>query len=120
VRHEHIGRTGVYDVRIAIVTGSAVRNVVNVRIGKLSRVATTGRRHRRASVRVELAIRGRMLTIRATAKRGMPTLDVTLRRVRSLATPVAPAKPVPKTLSSTGAGGFGRSGRGPGELAFDL
>jgi beta-glucanase (GH16 family) len=114
VRHEHIGRTGVYDVRIAIVTGSAVRNVVNVRIGKLSRVATTGRRHRRASVRVELAIRGRMLTIRATAKRGMPTLDVTLRRVRSLATPVAPAKPVPKTLSSTGAGGSGGPAGVPG------
>jgi beta-glucanase (GH16 family) len=114
VRHEHIGRSGVYDVRIAIVTPSAVRNVVRVRIGKLSRVATTGRRHRRASVRVELAIRGRMLTIRATAKRGMPTLEVTLRRVRSLAAPVAPAKPLPKTRSSTGAGGSGAPVGAPG------
>jgi beta-glucanase (GH16 family) len=100
VRHEHIGRSGVYDVRIAI-TGSAVRNVVRVRIGTLSRVARTGRRHRRASVRVELAIRGRMLTIRATGKRSMPKLDVTLRRVRPLATPA------PKTRSSTGSGGSG-------------
>ena len=106
VRHEHVGRSGVYDVRIAI-TGSAVRNVVRVRIGTLSRVATTGRRHRRASVRVELAIRGRMLTIRATGKRRMPTLEVTVRRVRSLAAPVAPATPAPKTRSSTGAGGSG-------------
>jgi len=114
VRHEHIGRTGVYDVRIAIVTGSAVRNVVKVRIGKLSRVATTGRRHRRTSVRVELAIRGRMLTIRATAKRGMPRLDVTLRRVRSLTAPVAPAKAVPKTRSSTGTGGSGGPAGVPG------
>ena len=107
VRHEHIRRSGVYDVRIAI-AGSAVRNVVKVRIGPLSRIATTGRRHRRASVRVELAIRGgRMLTIRATGKRRMPKLLVTLRRVRALAPPVAAAKPAPKTRSSTGSGGSG-------------
>ena len=107
VRHEQIARTGVYDVRIAIVTASAARNVVKVRIGKFSRLATTGRHHRRASVRVELAIRGPVLTIRASAKRGMPTLAVTLRRVRSLAAPVAAAKPAPKTLSSGGSGGSG-------------
>jgi beta-glucanase (GH16 family) len=114
VRHEHIGRSGVYDVRIAIVSGSAARNVVKVRIGRLARVATTGRRHPRANVRVELAIRGRMLTIRATAKRGMPRLNITLRRVRSLATPAPPAKPAPKTRSSTGTGGSGTPAGVPG------
>jgi hypothetical protein len=119
VRHERIGRTGVYEVRVAI-TGPAVRNVVTVRIGKLSRVAKTGRRHRRASVRVQLAIRGRRLTIRATAKRGMPKLDVTLQRVRPLATPVPPATPAPKTRSSTGSSGSGDPLGVSGKLAFDL
>jgi beta-glucanase (GH16 family) len=105
VRHVHIRRSGVYVVRIAIVSGAARRNVVRVRIGKLSRVANTGRRHRRVSVRVELAIRGRMLTIRATAERGMRRLRVTLHRVRSLARPAPPATPAPKTRSSTGSSG---------------
>jgi beta-glucanase (GH16 family) len=107
VRHVHIRRSGVYVVRIAIVSGSARRNVVRVRVGKLSRVARTGRRHRHASVRVVLAIRGRMLTIRATAKRGMRRLRVTLHRVRSLATPAPSVTPAPKTRSSTGSSGSG-------------
>jgi hypothetical protein len=121
VRNEHVASTGVYDVRISILTRAASGNVVNLEIGKLWRRATTGRRHRRASVRVEVAIHGRMLTIRATGQRGTPKLEIRLRRVRSLTarthgTPAAPHGPGGKTrpsgphtspAPSTGGGGLG-------------
>jgi len=103
VRHEHVGRSGVYDVRIAI----GHRLCCSQRRQGQDREALTGRHdgrsHRRASVRVELAVRGPMLTIRATANRGMPTLAVTLRRVARSPRPSHPPRRS-QTLSSTGAG----------------
>ncbi len=120
VRHVHIRRSGVYVVRIAIVSGSARRNVVRVRIGKLSRVAKTGRRRRHASVRVELAIRGRMLTIRATAKRG-PAGAPRHAASSSLARHAGPTRRAgPQDAQLDGLERLRGSDRGPGKLAFDL
>jgi beta-glucanase (GH16 family) len=75
---------GLYVVRVAITTPSARGGLITLKIGKLSRRTVIRARSPHARVRVQLAIRGGMLTIRATAQRGTPKLDVQLRRVRSL------------------------------------
>jgi hypothetical protein len=96
---KRVKSAGVYVVRVAITAQSQPGNVVELKIGKLSRRATIRGRRANARLRVKVAVRGRMLVIRATAKRGMPTLDVRVRRVGALVT--APAtEPGPKTRAS--------------------
>ena len=85
--HKRVKKAGVYVVRVAITTPSVQGAVVDLKIGKLSRRATIRGRRPHAGVRVKVAVRGRMLTIRATAKQGMPKLDVRLRRVGALVSP---------------------------------
>jgi len=117
VRREHIARAGVYDVRISIASASGHRDLVRLTIGKLARRATLGGGHRRASVHVRLAIRGGMLTIRATAKRGTPKLDVRLRLLRSLgSTKPSPPKAAPTTRATGPHTSPGRAGP-PGSAA---
>jgi hypothetical protein len=85
--HKRVKKAGVYVVAVAITTPSVQGAVVELKIGKLSRRATIRGRRPHAGVRVKIAVRGRMLTIRATAKQGMPKLDVRLRRVGALVSP---------------------------------
>ena len=85
--HKRVKKAGVYVVRVAITTPSVQGAVVDLKIGKLSRRATIRGRRPHARVSVKVAVRGRMLTIRATAKQGMPKLDVRLRRVGALVSP---------------------------------
>jgi hypothetical protein len=85
--HKRVKKAGVYVVAVAITTPSVQGAVVELKIGKLSRRATIRGRRPHARLRVKIAVRGRMLTIRATAKQGMPKLDVRLRRVGALVSP---------------------------------
>jgi hypothetical protein len=84
---KRVKKAGVYVVRVAITTPSVRGSVVDLKIGKLTRRATIRGRRAHARVRVKVAVRGRMLTIRATAEQGKPTLDVRLQRVSALASP---------------------------------
>jgi hypothetical protein len=92
---KRVKSAGVYVVRVAITNPSVRGNVVDLKIGKLSRRATI-RGRLDASLRVKVAVRGRTLIIRATAKRGTPTLDVRVRRVGALVTSKH-GSPTPKT-----------------------
>jgi beta-glucanase (GH16 family) len=83
---KRVRSAGVYVVRVAITARSLRGTVVDLKIGKLSRRATIRGRRPSARLRVKVAVRGRMLVIRATAKRGMPTLAVQVRRVGALVT----------------------------------
>ena len=83
---KRVRSAGVYVVRVAITAPSARGTVVDLKIGKLSRHATIRGRRSNARLRVKVAVRGRMLVIRATAKQGMPTLAVRVRRVGALVT----------------------------------
>ena len=103
--HKRVRSAGVYVVRVAITTRSSGGGVVDLKIGKLSRRATTRGRRPHARVRVEVAIRGRMLTISATTKLGTPNVDVQVRRLRSLrphtnGTPAAMLAPGANTRAS--------------------
>ena len=98
--HRRVKKAGVYVVRVAITTRSLRGNVVEVKIGKLSRRATIRGRRAHARVSVKVAVRGPMLTIRATAEQGMPKLDVRLRRVGAL---VSKKHGAPATKPGSGA-----------------
>ena len=97
---KRVKKAGVYVVRVAITTPSLRGNVVDLKIGKLTRRATIRGRRAHARLRVKVAVRGRMLTIRATAERGKPTLDVQLHRVGAL---VSKKPGSPGTKSGSGA-----------------
>jgi hypothetical protein len=98
--HKRVKQAGVYVVRVAITTRSVQGAVVDLKIGKLSRRATISGRRPHAGVRVKVAVRGRMLTIRATAEQAMPKLDVQLRRVGALVSPATKPGSGAKTRAS--------------------
>jgi hypothetical protein len=98
--HKRVKKAGVYVVRVAITARSVQGAVVDLKIGKLSRRATIRGRHPQTRVSVKVAVRGRMLTIRATAKQGMPKLDVRLRRVGALVSPATKPGSGAKTRAS--------------------
>ena len=114
VLHRHVASTGRYDVHVAITTRFAGRpgargNVIEVRIGTLSRRVTTGRRGR-ARLSANIVVNTGTLTIRAHAKRAKTALTVTISRIR-------PRRPAP--AESAGSGGDGGlhsvEARGAGE-----
>jgi len=83
---KRVKSAGVYVVRVAITARALRGTVVDLKIGKLSRRATIRGRRPNARLRVKVAVRGRTLIIRATAKQGTPTLVVRVRRVGALVT----------------------------------
>jgi phosphoesterase family protein len=80
---ERVASAGIYDVHVVIRTRRLAANVIHVKIGALSRRATTGRGGR-AVIDAHVAIRGHTLRIRAHARWTRPDLTVSLRRVGAL------------------------------------
>ena len=94
---KRVRSAGVYVVHVAVTAPSLRGTVVDLKIGKLSRRATIRGRRTNARLSVKVAVRGRMLIIRARANKGTPTLAVRVRRVGALVTKPAPA---PSTRAS--------------------
>lgn len=80
---ERVASAGIYDVHVVIRTRRLAANVIHVKIGALSRRATTGH-DGRAVIDAHVAIRDHTLRIRAHARWTRPDLTVTLRRVGAL------------------------------------
>jgi len=78
-----VASAGIYAVHVVIRTRRLAANVVHVKIGALSRRATTSH-DGRAVIDAHVAIRGHTLRIRAHARWTRPNLTVTLRRVGAL------------------------------------
>jgi hypothetical protein len=78
-----VASTGIYAVQVVIRTPRLATNIVHVKIGALSRRATTSH-DGRAVIDAHVAIRGHTLTIRARARWTRPNLTVSLRRVGAL------------------------------------
>jgi beta-glucanase (GH16 family) len=103
VLHRHVASAGRYDVHVTITTRFAGRtgargNVIDVRIGTLSRRVTTGSRGR-ARLSASVLVREGTLTIRVHAKRDRMGLTVTMSRVRRRPAPTG------KTTASSGSSG---------------
>ena len=88
---KRVRSAGVYVVHVAVTAHSQRGTVVDLKIGKLTRRATIRGRRPNALLRVKVAVHGRVLVIRATAKKGRPTLAVRVHRVSALVT--KPASP---------------------------
>jgi len=78
-----VASAGIYDVHVVIRTARLAANIVHVRIGALSRRATTSR-DGRAVIDAHVAIRGHTLAVRAHSRWTRPNLTVSLRRVGAL------------------------------------
>jgi hypothetical protein len=81
VLHKHVATAGVYDV--AVTTRTTADTHVALKIGTLSRHATTTGATHHAKVTVKLSITRPTLTIRASTTRTTPALAVSIHRVNT-------------------------------------
>jgi beta-glucanase (GH16 family) len=100
LRHR-VASTGRYHVRVVVTTRSrnhrgSPGTVIHLRIAGVSRRLRTGERGR-ARLRASMRVKKGTLTIRAIAKRGKPTITITMSRIRR--------HRAPSTRAATGSSG---------------
>jgi beta-glucanase (GH16 family) len=100
---ERVASTGVYAVTVAVTAHSSANSLVNLTIGNVSRHAHTTRNARRVTIKQDVAVEGKAITVVASERNTKPSVSVTWHRVGSVK---------PSTSTSTGSGGSTRGSSG--------
>jgi len=107
VLHHRVASTGRYDVRVLVTTRSRnhrarAGTVIHVRIAGVSRRLRTGKRGR-ARLHASMSVKKGVLTVRAIAKHGKPTITISMSRIQLHKTPST--KPASGSGGATGSSG---------------